>query len=79
MRPSELALAQVNMENHVTNLELDIEEIIKAARVPATTHSKDWILKQIRGLGAVEGQTQEEHNSDRPSALPKMMKSHLAR
>ncbi|KAJ1123802.1 hypothetical protein NDU88_002269 [Pleurodeles waltl] len=59
------------MENHRANLELDIKEIIRAAKEAATTHSKDWILKQIRGLGAVEGQTQEEHGCDRPSSAAK--------
>ncbi|KAJ1129489.1 hypothetical protein NDU88_007857 [Pleurodeles waltl] len=49
--------------------ELDIEEIIKAAREAATTHSKDWILQQIRGSGTTEGQTQEERNSNRTSSI----------
>ncbi|KAJ1135208.1 hypothetical protein NDU88_001653 [Pleurodeles waltl] len=71
MRPDELALAQVNMENHSANLELDIEKIIKAAREAALKHSKDWILKQIRELEAIEGQTQEEHNSGRTSGASK--------
>ncbi|KAJ1217596.1 hypothetical protein NDU88_005189 [Pleurodeles waltl] len=56
------------MENHGANLELDIEEIIKEARKAATTHSKDWILRQIRGAGLVEGKPQEEHDSDRASS-----------
>ncbi|KAJ1141167.1 hypothetical protein NDU88_007502 [Pleurodeles waltl] len=66
-RPCELALEQGNMENLGVNLELEIEEIIKAAREVATTHSKDWILKQNRGSGTVEGPTQEERDSDRTS------------
>ncbi|KAJ1199102.1 hypothetical protein NDU88_002940 [Pleurodeles waltl] len=36
------------------------------AREEATTRSKDWNLNQIRGLGGVEGQSQEEHDNDRP-------------
>ncbi|KAJ1116835.1 hypothetical protein NDU88_005040 [Pleurodeles waltl] len=40
------------MEIMETNGELDLVEIIKAAREAATTRSKDWILKQIRGAGA---------------------------
>ncbi|KAJ1129491.1 hypothetical protein NDU88_007859 [Pleurodeles waltl] len=59
------------MKNHGANLELDIEEIIKAAREAAITHSKDRTLKQIRGLGTVEGQTQEEHDSDKTSGTAK--------
>ncbi|KAJ1104656.1 hypothetical protein NDU88_002066 [Pleurodeles waltl] len=43
-------------------VELDIEENIKAAREAATTRSKDWILKQIKGVGAEGGMTQEERN-----------------
>ncbi|KAJ1215543.1 hypothetical protein NDU88_003151 [Pleurodeles waltl] len=31
----------------------------QAAREAATTHSKDWILKQIRGAGSSEKETQE--------------------
>ncbi|KAJ1217597.1 hypothetical protein NDU88_005190 [Pleurodeles waltl] len=54
------------MENHWANSELNIEEIIKAAREVATMHSKDWILKQIRGGSMVKGKLQEEHDSDRP-------------
>ncbi|KAJ1126389.1 hypothetical protein NDU88_004797 [Pleurodeles waltl] len=61
------AATQLNMENHGDNQELDIEEIIKAAREAAVTHSKDWILKQIRGDGASEVPTQEEHTGDRQS------------
>ncbi|KAJ1175689.1 hypothetical protein NDU88_000976 [Pleurodeles waltl] len=59
------------MENHGASLELDIEEIIRAAREAVTTRSKDWILNQIRGLGVVEGQSQEEHDNDRPSNAAK--------
>ncbi|KAJ1103865.1 hypothetical protein NDU88_001286 [Pleurodeles waltl] len=55
------------MENHGENQELNIEEIIKAAREAAATHSKDWILKQIRGNGASEVPTQEGHTGDRTS------------
>ncbi|KAJ1209658.1 hypothetical protein NDU88_005031 [Pleurodeles waltl] len=62
-----LAATQLNMENHGNNQEHDIEEIIKAAREAAATHSKDWILKQIRGDGASEVPTQEGHTGDRPS------------
>ncbi|KAJ1097909.1 hypothetical protein NDU88_003025 [Pleurodeles waltl] len=54
------------MENHGAPVELDIEEIIRAS-----TRSKDWILNQIRGLGAVEGQSQEEHDNDRPGNAAK--------
>ncbi|KAJ1164250.1 hypothetical protein NDU88_004695 [Pleurodeles waltl] len=52
------------MENRGAIMELDIEEIIKAAREAATTCSKDWIVKQIKGLGADEGRTQEERNNN---------------
>ncbi|KAJ1171035.1 hypothetical protein NDU88_002906 [Pleurodeles waltl] len=61
-RPCELAWQQGAMENSGAIVELDIEEIIKAAREAATTRSKDWNLKQIKGLGADEGKTQEECN-----------------
>ncbi|KAJ1193062.1 hypothetical protein NDU88_002368 [Pleurodeles waltl] len=44
-RPCALALGQGNMENAEDNVELDIEQIIKAAREAASTHSKDRILK----------------------------------
>ncbi|KAJ1091945.1 hypothetical protein NDU88_005059 [Pleurodeles waltl] len=56
------------MENLRASPELNIEELIKAAREAATTHSKDWILQQIRGSGTSEGQTQEERNSNRTSS-----------
>ncbi|KAJ1205388.1 hypothetical protein NDU88_000823 [Pleurodeles waltl] len=52
------------MENSGEIMELDIEEIIKAAREAATTRSKDWILKQIKGLGTNKGKTQEERNDN---------------
>ncbi|KAJ1093773.1 hypothetical protein NDU88_006865 [Pleurodeles waltl] len=55
------------MENYGNNQDLDIEKIIKAAREAAAKHSKDWILKQIRGDGASEVPTEEEHTGDRPS------------
>ncbi|KAJ1159625.1 hypothetical protein NDU88_000131 [Pleurodeles waltl] len=61
------AATQLNMESHSNNQELDIEEIIKAARESLETHSKDWILKQIREDGASEVPTQEEHTGDKPS------------
>ncbi|KAJ1207484.1 hypothetical protein NDU88_002875 [Pleurodeles waltl] len=60
------AAIQHNMENHSDDQELEIEEIIKAAREVGVTHSKDWILKQIRGDGASEVPTQEEDTGDRP-------------
>ncbi|KAJ1115414.1 hypothetical protein NDU88_003638 [Pleurodeles waltl] len=47
------------MESTEASEGLDLEEIIKAAREAATTGSKDWILKQIRGAGASEKETQE--------------------
>ncbi|KAJ1121048.1 hypothetical protein NDU88_009176 [Pleurodeles waltl] len=50
---------QDSMEIVETNRELDLEEIIKAAREAATTRSKDWILKQIRGAGAGEEESSE--------------------
>ncbi|KAJ1161773.1 hypothetical protein NDU88_002254 [Pleurodeles waltl] len=56
------------MQNPGAKLELDIEKIIKAAREVATTRSKNWILKQIRGSGTDEGKTQEEHDSNRASS-----------
>ncbi|KAJ1192792.1 hypothetical protein NDU88_002098 [Pleurodeles waltl] len=59
------------MENHKAPVELDLEEIIRAAREAATTRSNDWIPNQIRGLGAVEGQSQEEHDNDRPGFAAK--------
>ncbi|KAJ1163860.1 hypothetical protein NDU88_004312 [Pleurodeles waltl] len=59
------------MESHGAPVELDIEEIIKAASEAAPTRSKDWILNQIRGLGVVEGQLQDEHDNDRPSNAAK--------
>ncbi|KAJ1156205.1 hypothetical protein NDU88_008929 [Pleurodeles waltl] len=49
------------MEIAEANGGLDLEEIIKAAREAATTRSKDWILKQIRGAGSSEKETQEVH------------------
>ncbi|KAJ1210456.1 hypothetical protein NDU88_005820 [Pleurodeles waltl] len=49
------------METAEANGELDLEEIIKAAREAATTRSKDWILKQIKGAGSSEKGTQEVH------------------
>ncbi|KAJ1091806.1 hypothetical protein NDU88_004921 [Pleurodeles waltl] len=61
------ATAQLNMEIHGENQELDIEEIIKAAREAAATHSKDWILKQIRVDGASEVHAQEGPSDDRAS------------
>ncbi|KAJ1084509.1 hypothetical protein NDU88_004656 [Pleurodeles waltl] len=45
-------------------VELDIEEIIKAAREAATTRSKDWILKQIKGIGTEGGMAQDERNDN---------------
>ncbi|KAJ1100332.1 hypothetical protein NDU88_005418 [Pleurodeles waltl] len=60
-----LALEQGNMENTEANVELDIEEIIKAAREAATTRSKDWILKQIRGAGSDEKKTRDERDDIR--------------
>ncbi|KAJ1083991.1 hypothetical protein NDU88_004146 [Pleurodeles waltl] len=42
------------MEITEANGELDIEEIIKTAREAATTSSRDWILKQIKGAGSDE-------------------------
>ncbi|KAJ1184838.1 hypothetical protein NDU88_001635 [Pleurodeles waltl] len=74
-----LAATQLHMENHGDNQDLDIEEIIKAAREAAATHSKDWILKQIRGDGASEVPTQEGHTGDRPSGAPGIRRSHRAR
>ncbi|KAJ1100099.1 hypothetical protein NDU88_005188 [Pleurodeles waltl] len=50
------------MENNGAMVELDIEEIIKAAREAATTRSKDWIIKQIKGIGTEGGMAQEERN-----------------
>ncbi|KAJ1119988.1 hypothetical protein NDU88_008171 [Pleurodeles waltl] len=47
------------MEIVETNGELDLEEIIKAAREAATTRSKDWILNQIKGAGASEEELRE--------------------
>ncbi|KAJ1146057.1 hypothetical protein NDU88_012339 [Pleurodeles waltl] len=47
------------MEITEANGGLDLEEIIKAAREAATTRSKDWILKQIRGAGSSEKETEE--------------------
>ncbi|KAJ1131542.1 hypothetical protein NDU88_009878 [Pleurodeles waltl] len=49
------------MEITEANRELDLEEIIKAAREAATTPSKDWILKQIKGAGSGEKETREVH------------------
>ncbi|KAJ1119890.1 hypothetical protein NDU88_008074 [Pleurodeles waltl] len=49
------------MEIAEANGELDLEEIIKAAREAATTCSKDWILKQIKGAGSDEKETREVH------------------
>ncbi|KAJ1107113.1 hypothetical protein NDU88_004509 [Pleurodeles waltl] len=54
------------MENQGINQDFDLEEIIKAARESASTRSKDWILKQIRGGGTNEVPTQEEHIEDGP-------------
>ncbi|KAJ1150373.1 hypothetical protein NDU88_003167 [Pleurodeles waltl] len=45
-------------------VELDIEEIIKAAREAATTRSKDWILKQIKGISTEGGMAQDERNDN---------------
>ncbi|KAJ1116091.1 hypothetical protein NDU88_004310 [Pleurodeles waltl] len=53
------------MENHGKSQELDIKEIIKAAR--EAMHNKDWILKQISGDQAGEVPAQEGHNGDRAS------------
>ncbi|KAJ1129701.1 hypothetical protein NDU88_008067 [Pleurodeles waltl] len=53
------------MEIAEANGELDLEEIIKAAREAATTRSKDWILKQIKGAGADEKKTSDECNINR--------------
>ncbi|KAJ1124732.1 hypothetical protein NDU88_003181 [Pleurodeles waltl] len=64
-QPCALALGQGNMENADANVELDIEEIIKAAREAATTHSKDWILKQIKGAGSDEKKTRDERDDIR--------------
>ncbi|KAJ1152467.1 hypothetical protein NDU88_005242 [Pleurodeles waltl] len=47
------------MERVETNGELDLEEIIKAPREAATTRSKDWILKQIKGAGTGEEDLRE--------------------
>ncbi|KAJ1198950.1 hypothetical protein NDU88_002788 [Pleurodeles waltl] len=47
------------MEITEANGGLDLEEIIKAAREAATTRSKDWILKQIRGAGSSKKETEE--------------------
>ncbi|KAJ1112658.1 hypothetical protein NDU88_000919 [Pleurodeles waltl] len=55
------------MENQGDNQEIDIDENIKAAREAATTHSKEWIVKQIWGDGASEVPTQEGQTGDRPS------------
>ncbi|KAJ1161221.1 hypothetical protein NDU88_001708 [Pleurodeles waltl] len=55
------------MENNGENQELDIEEIIKAAREAVATHSKDWILKQVKGNGASEVPPQEGHPGNRTS------------
>ncbi|KAJ1160048.1 hypothetical protein NDU88_000550 [Pleurodeles waltl] len=52
------------MENHSESHEIDIEEIIKAAREAAATRSKEWILKQIRGDQASGSPAQEGHDSD---------------
>ncbi|KAJ1119642.1 hypothetical protein NDU88_007827 [Pleurodeles waltl] len=62
------ATTQLNTGNHAENQELDLEEIIKAAREAAVTHSKDWILKQIRGDEASDEPVQEGQTSDRPSS-----------
>ncbi|KAJ1144094.1 hypothetical protein NDU88_010396 [Pleurodeles waltl] len=45
-------------------VELDIEEILKAAREVATTRSKDWILKHIKGIGTEGGMAQDERNDN---------------
>ncbi|KAJ1193457.1 hypothetical protein NDU88_002755 [Pleurodeles waltl] len=45
-------------------VELDIEEIIKAAREAATTRSKDWILKQIKGISTEGAMAQDERNDN---------------
>ncbi|KAJ1125460.1 hypothetical protein NDU88_003892 [Pleurodeles waltl] len=62
-----VATTQLSMQNQGENQELDIEEIIKAAREAAATCSKDWILKQIWGDGVSESPAQEEHAGDGPS------------
>ncbi|KAJ1137560.1 hypothetical protein NDU88_003958 [Pleurodeles waltl] len=49
------------MENQGTIQEIDLEETLKAAREAASTHSKEWIPRQIRGEGAGEQPPQEEH------------------
>ncbi|KAJ1156004.1 hypothetical protein NDU88_008729 [Pleurodeles waltl] len=49
------------MEITEANGELDLEEIIKAAREAATTRSKDWILKQIRGAGSGAEEARQGH------------------
>ncbi|KAJ1205023.1 hypothetical protein NDU88_000458 [Pleurodeles waltl] len=53
------------MEIAEANGELDIEEIIKAARKVATTRSKDWILKQIKGAGSDKKKTSDERDDSR--------------
>ncbi|KAJ1097717.1 hypothetical protein NDU88_002834 [Pleurodeles waltl] len=54
------------MENQDANQDLDLEEIIRAEREAASTLSKDWILKQIRGGGTSERAMREEHINDGP-------------
>ncbi|KAJ1084577.1 hypothetical protein NDU88_004723 [Pleurodeles waltl] len=68
-RPCKLADQQGAMENSGAMADLDIEEIIKAAREAATTRSKDWILKQIKGVGTEGGSAQEERNGAGGTAL----------
>ncbi|KAJ1087933.1 hypothetical protein NDU88_001092 [Pleurodeles waltl] len=60
-------LARTNVEYYSKSHEIDIEEIIKAAREAAATRSKERILKQIRGDQASEMPAQEGHDSDRAS------------
>ncbi|KAJ1155943.1 hypothetical protein NDU88_008668 [Pleurodeles waltl] len=52
------------MEDQGTIHQIDLEEILKAARQVASMDSKEWILRQIKGEGAGEQPSQEVPNEE---------------
>ncbi|KAJ1176127.1 hypothetical protein NDU88_001410 [Pleurodeles waltl] len=56
-----------SMEDQSTIQQINLEEILKAARVAASMYSKEWIPRQISGDVASERPSQEMPNEEEHS------------
>ncbi|KAJ1117596.1 hypothetical protein NDU88_005793 [Pleurodeles waltl] len=41
----------INLEEQGSSKQLDLDEILKAAREAAATHGEEWLLRQLKGEG----------------------------